>query len=486
MNDLKKDLLAIVEEKDSVSDDDFERILYSHDLVSLPKLLGTLYQTVPDIVVRPKTTDQVAKIVNYANEKKLPIITKGASTSPTGASVPINGGLVLDISAMNAGLDLDNETSTVQVEPGVVWDYLERQLNESGYTLNVYPTSAPSSTVGGWVAGSGLGYGIGGVGVGSSKYGAISDNIVSLEVVLPTGEVKNIPSQVYEVNDFVGTDGILGILTRIRLNVRKMPEVLKSYAFTFESAEDLCSSIEEVSKSMDVYFSEFEDRQLHEMKNQADIPTHGSANVVFFTLEGDKENVQADQQKIMAIVKDKNGDYLGDEAGQEAWEERFNPIRIKRAGPSLMSSEINVHTSKLHDALDGISRIGRDFKVTVGIQGILVKDGVNIIPIVLNDERKGLDYTLSTSITQAFNALALKLQGKPYGVGLFNAFYSKEIHGERFEKLKKMKKELDPRNIMNPGKSINHMTKFGVPLPKMVYSITMKSFGFLKKLGIGG
>ncbi len=484
MSDLTEDLRGILEE-DRIASDVFERLLYGHDLVSLPPLLAKVYKSLPDVVVRPGNAEQIAAIVRLALKRKTPIVPRGSSTSPTGGSMPVFGGIAMDLSGMDRILGLDDGESTVQVEPGLIWEHLERYLAGQGLALNTYPTSAPSSTVAGWVAGSGLGYGVGGVGVGTSKYGPIADNVTSLQVVLPSGETVDIPSGDYAVGDFIGTDGILGIITRVGLKVRKQPAVVKSGAFAFETVPDLCHAIDRLSQSVRVYFSEFEDRTLGEMKGSADVPVHGSGNVLSVTLDGDEETVSSDLSKLHQIVRECNGQTLGEALGEEIWTERFNPLQIKRGGPSLLSSEFNVATARLNEALAGLARIGEKHRVQVGTLGILLKDSVNLLPMVLNDERKRFGYTLSVGITKAFNDLALELNGTPYGVGLFNAFYSREIHGARLEKLKLLKKKLDPQNIMNPGKSMKHMTRYGIALPRSLYGATMRSFGMLERLGVG-
>jgi glycolate oxidase len=484
MGHLTEDLKGILEE-DRIATDAFERVLYGHDLVSLPPLLAKFYKSMPDVVVRPGNAEQIAAVVRLAHTGKTPIIPIGASTSPTGGSMPVFGGIAMDISGMDRILGLEDGGSTVQVEPGVIWEHLERYLAGQGLALNTYPTSAPSSTVGGWVAGSGLGYGVGGVGVGSSKYGPVAENVTSLQMVLPSGEAINIPSGEFSVSDFIGTDGILGVITRIALKVRRQPAVIKNCAFQFSEAPDLCEAIESLSQSVRVYFSEFEDRTLNAMKAAADIPAHGAGNVLSVTLDGDEESVSSDLAKLRQIVREHKGQSLGEALGEEIWKERFNPLQIKRGGPSLLSSEINIATGRLKEALDGLARIGEKHRVQVGSLGILLKGSVNLLPMVLNDERKRLGYTLSVSIIRAFNDLALELGGTPYGVGLFNAFYSREIHGARLQKLKRLKKTLDPQDIMNPGKSMKHMTRYGIALPRSVYAATMRSFGMLERLGVG-
>ncbi len=399
--------------------------------------------------------------------------------------MPVLGGIAMDVSGMDRILGLDDGESTVQVEPGVIWEHLEHYLVDRGLAPNVYPTSAPSSTVGGWVAGSGLGYGVGGVGVGSSKYGPIAENVVSLEMVLPRGEIIRVPSGEFTVSDFIGTDGILGIITRIGLKVRRQPAVVKNCAYQFSGVSDLCDAIVRLSQSVPVYFSEFEDGPLNAMKRAAEVPTHGAGELLSVTLDGDEESISLDLAKLRQIMTAHRGESLGEEAGREMWQERFNPLQIKRGGPSLLSSEVNIATGRLKEALAGLYRIGENHRVQVGTLGILLKDSVNLLPMVLADERKRLGYTLAVSITKAFNDLALTLGGTPYGVGLFNAFYSREIHGARLEKLKLLKKKLDPQNIMNPGKSMKHMTRYGIALPRSLYGATMRSFGMLERLGVG-
>ena len=143
-----------------VAFDRMERMFYSHDVGSLPGLVKPLVgSTMPAGVVQPRTEEQVIQLVAFARTHSIPLVPRGKSSSGYGGVLPTKGGLVVDFAWMNEILQVDAEAMTVTVQPGVVWEKLDKSLNEQGLALRTYPSSAPSSTVGGWLAQGGVGFG---------------------------------------------------------------------------------------------------------------------------------------------------------------------------------------------------------------------------------------------------------------------------------------------------------------------------------------
>ena len=143
-----------------VAFDQLERMFYSHDVGSLPSLVRPLVgNTLPAAVVQPLNEEQVVQLVTLARTHGLPLVPRGKSTSGYGGVVPAKGGLVVDFAWMNQVVAVDAEALTVTVQPGVVWEKLDMELNKQGLALRTYPSSAPSSTAGGWLAQGGVGFG---------------------------------------------------------------------------------------------------------------------------------------------------------------------------------------------------------------------------------------------------------------------------------------------------------------------------------------
>lgn len=206
-------------------------ISYSRDYwpISLQWILRGELPALPDVIVWPETTEEVSRVVRVANELGIPVYPYGGGSGVLGAAVPERGGVVVDLKRMR-GLQLYEEDMIVEAEAGVNGYYLESYLNSRGCTLGHIPQSLYPSTVGGWIATKATGQ-------FSTKYGGIEDMLLGLEVVLPTGEVARVePHPRSAVGPdlrglFVGSEGTLGVVTRVWLKVHPYPEerVLLSY-----------------------------------------------------------------------------------------------------------------------------------------------------------------------------------------------------------------------------------------------------------------
>ena len=155
---VQKELVDIFGER--VAFHEIERMLYSSDLGALPELARKQINTYPDAVVQPNSSDDLSALVNLAMKYRTPLISRGSGTAGYGGAVPIRGGIVVDFNRLNRVIEINEEKKTVTVEPGVVWKELEIELRSRSLALQLYPGSAISATVGGWI-GNGGGVGIG-------------------------------------------------------------------------------------------------------------------------------------------------------------------------------------------------------------------------------------------------------------------------------------------------------------------------------------
>ncbi|MGB9589314.1 MAG: FAD-binding oxidoreductase, partial [Candidatus Hydrothermia bacterium] len=152
-----------------------ERSMYSHDIGSIPGMVRPFIgKTMPQAVVQPVSEDEIAILVKWAREEGIPLIPRGKSTSGYGGVLPVKGGIVLDLIRLQKVISVDGDVVTV--EPGISWKKLDEALAGQGLTLRLYPSSYPSSTVCGWFA-------QGGAGFGSWRYGWFSENVLSARVV---------------------------------------------------------------------------------------------------------------------------------------------------------------------------------------------------------------------------------------------------------------------------------------------------------------
>ncbi len=220
---------------DGVSVREADKAFYSGDLwprLLIRRLAREAPATLPDAVVWPRDAEAVRGVVGICREAGVPVIPYGAGSGVCGGTVPVQGGVVLDLKRMNRLVEVDELSMTAVVEPGMIGRHLENALNERGYTLGHFPSSIMCSTVGGWVATQSAGQ-------FSSRYGKIEDMVLALDVVLPDGtEVLLDGTRTHRGRpDFtrllVGSEGTLGVVTRVRLKVHPVPSARRFAGFRF-------------------------------------------------------------------------------------------------------------------------------------------------------------------------------------------------------------------------------------------------------------
>jgi len=234
------ELIEIVGKKNVISDNE-KMEAYSHDETP-PQ-----YAHMPDVVVTPRTSEEIAKIVKLANLELIPITPRGGGTGLSGGAIPTFGGIVLSLERMNKIIEIDYKNMMAVVEPGVVTSEINTPINEHGLFYAGYPMSVESCFIGGNVAED--------AGGGKAvKYGVTSRYIMGLEIVTPTGEIIQLGGKlVKDVTGYnlkqliVGSEGTLGIVTKIILKLMPMPKFMVDLLVLFV---DTKSAIRVVPKIM--------------------------------------------------------------------------------------------------------------------------------------------------------------------------------------------------------------------------------------------
>lgn len=220
---------------DGVSVREAERAFYSGDLwprLLIRRLAREAPATLPDAVAWPRDAEAVRRVVAICREAGVPVIPYGAGSGVCGGTVPVQGGVVLDLKRMNRLVEVDELSMTAVVEAGMIGRHLENALNERGYTLGHFPSSIMCSTVGGWVATRSAGQ-------FSSRYGKIEDMVLALDTVLPDGTevlldgTRTHRGQPDLTRLVVGSEGTLGVVTRVRLKVHPVPSTRRFAGFRF-------------------------------------------------------------------------------------------------------------------------------------------------------------------------------------------------------------------------------------------------------------
>ena len=474
---LKEDLMTIVG-VNNVSDSMFERRLYDHDIAPLPSEISMIFKTIPDVVVKPRSDDDVSEIIKYANVNSVPVVPRGASSWGYGGTIPTNGGIVLELTGLKSIGSIDEENMTVTVGAGLRWNDLLEYLEGRGFTFNVYPSSAPSSTVGGWIA-------TGCLGIGSLKYGHLREHVKELKVATPTGELLSLSRENEPdlFDSFFGSEGTLGVITEATLRIHtKAERVLPQLA----SFDDIGTMADVIAKVVEMpskpFFIEMQDRDYLEIKREMGLSELEAETIALFIYEGTSQQVQEDVSYLKEIVSGAGGSMLPDDEAEEEWEERFYHMRIRKAGPTLLAGEITHPLSELQYVVDETRRIKKKHDLKLGITCFMVsEDTVLYMPMYLADERARWKFMSLLPVINEITAVGLRAGGGPYGFGIWNSFFLKDVYGdEKVREMKERKKRMDPNDVLNPGKMYQVKTKYGIPLYGTVYKIFTSLLGLLK------
>src|SRR5579864_426274 len=215
-----------------------ERRIYSHDTGVLPGAFRLLAgPSLADGIAQPETEDQLVRLVRYAAANGIPLVPRGKASSGYGGVVPAHGGLVLDLTRLKGIVWADADDMTVTVRAGTVWKDLEEALAVYGLALRLYPTSAPGSTVGGWLA-------QGGGGIGSHAYGWFVDNVLGARVVTARGDVREVGGA--ELASVSEAEGTTGVITEITLAVQRAGEMSQT-AVAFVDAHQMADALRRVT-----------------------------------------------------------------------------------------------------------------------------------------------------------------------------------------------------------------------------------------------
>ncbi|MBT3246548.1 MAG: FAD-binding oxidoreductase [Actinobacteria bacterium] len=434
-----------------------DRVEASRDWWPLAQIwaLEGLAPAIADAVVRPATTTEVADVVAACSRHGVPVTAAGGRSGVLGSSVPVHGGILLDLTGLAGILLVDSDSMVVEVAAGTFGDTLEADLAEKGFTVGHWPQSISLSTVGGWLACRGAGQ-------LSNRYGKIEDLVVGLEVVLADGSVVITGGHARAAAGpdltqvFVGSEGTLGIITRSWLRLHHQPKVRLTSAFGFESfgaANDACRRIMQRGATPAAL-------RVYDSTEAAPRFDTGDAHVLLVLDEGDTHLVEAD----MAVVAEEctTADPLDSSLVEQWWEDRNDVAglaAITKKGFVFDTMEVTVSWSNLDSC----------YRSVLDVVGAM--DGVRVVSAHQShaySDGACLYFTFAArpedpTVREAWYVAAWDVAARAalsagaslshhHGVGLNRARFMAEALGSGFEVLVTLKEALDPQGILNPGK----------------------------------
>lgn len=431
---------------DRTTRDPVERKLYARDLAPVPAIITRpFFKTLPDVVVRPSCAREVAAVLRIAAQEHLPVTPRAAGSTSYYNAVPVRGGLVLDINDMRGITELNSVGQTVRVLPATTWWELDDELRQKGFAVRSYPSSAVSATVGGWVSTQGHG-------IGSLRYGALGDQLASLDVVLPGGEQRVTRRDTDPPLDwFVAAEGTLGVVTEVELSVRPQPDVEAQHLFAFDDLAALGSGIQSLARSRPRPFTLlFADAGYLRLLARAGFQTPAGRSILLVSLQGEAAEVRRSEDALVKLP----GRELSSDVALEEWNLRLYHLRAKRAGPSLLASEQWIPLDSLPAYLAEVDNLAARCRLAIGSYGLAVSPSMALVMTVYPaDERRAGEYLAAIGFTKRLYDLGARHGGRPYGVGLWNSAYLARLFDwDRLAELRRRKARVDPKGIMNPGK----------------------------------
>jgi glycolate oxidase len=421
----------------------------------------------PDVVVRVKNTDEVASVVRWCYDNEVPIYPRGAATSQSGGAMAVRGGVAIDLSPMNRILEVAAADLQVISEPGVIHADLNKALKARNLFFAPDPGSSAMCTVGGMIANNSSG-------VRAVKYGQTRHHVLGLEVVLPGGEVittggvgsralKTVSG--YELTAlFVGSEGTLGIVTKARLRVLPIPAKRALSLAAFDDLEAAGRAVQRVfAKGILPSAIELLDRHALEAIRlfRPDVELPMAAEVLIFEAEGDPVTVAELARQIAEACEGlaTKVEWTDDEArAGRLWDARrvvgAAVARVRQGYTRVYGGEdICVPMTAIPEALRAIHDLAAKYDIYVAIYGHVGDGNIHAAPII--DMRDHEQVEKAKGLIEEIHELALSLKGTTtgeHGIGIVRAQYMAREHGKALELMRLLKRSIDPKNLMNPGK----------------------------------
>ncbi|MFX0093296.1 MAG: FAD-binding oxidoreductase [Candidatus Hodarchaeota archaeon] len=449
--------------ENNVSDAEIDKFAYSKDytLITTRWTLDGKLAAMPDFICWSEKTEQIAGLMRFANEVETPVIPFGEGSGVVGGALPIFGGIIVDMKKMDQILEINDKNLTVRVQTGKNGMNLERELNQAGYTLGHIPQSVYTSTLGGYIAHRAAGQ-------FSTKYGKIEDMIISLEAILPTGDVvrskpaprSSVGPQVDKL--LVSSEGTLGFVTEATLRIWPKPEHRELVSYAFDRIEDSLEAIRVILRRqaypavIRIYDHAETARHFYNEKKAK------NRCMVVFVCEGHPSVVDVEVKVTTEMCEKYSGVACGEDPVHHWFETRFNVSETSKFPPiGVVADTIEVavmwdRAPELYHAVIAAIKNVKGTLVASGHASHFYPQGVCFYFTFGGsppDEQSDWDYYRTVwdaainATTQAGGSVS-----HHHGIGIIRSHWMEKEWGSLFPLLKKIKQAFDPKNVMNPGK----------------------------------
>jgi len=461
-SDIVEQLKKSVGEKFVISDDLEKLEAHSHDEVAEKG-----YAHMPEAVVRPDNAEQIAEIMKLANRKNIPVTPRGAGSGLSGGAVPIYGGIVLLVDRMNRILEIDHDNMMIVAEPGVVTNEINELIKDDGLFYAGYPMSLETCFLGGNVAEN--------AGGGKAvKYGVTGRYVTGLEIITPIGDIVQLGGKLAKdvtgynlVQLMVGSEGTLGIFTKITLKLMPLPKSSVDLLVLFKTANEAISAVPKIMTTAGIIPTAIEFMDQTSVKASCEylnetIPYQQAGAMLLITVDGtDSGQVEREYEAVGEMCYDARAIevYVADNftTSERIWKVRRNIAEaFKIVSPHQSLEDIVVPIANIPAMVDGLQKISKKHDVQIPCYGHAGDGNLHATPVMnpkwsIEQWHKKLPDIL-TEIYELTYHLKGALSGE-HGIGHKRKkdllkFASSEYMGI----IKSIKQAFDPNDILNPGK----------------------------------
>jgi len=437
-----------------VSTADTDRLCYSYD--------ATQRQHRPDAVVWPGNTEEVSLLLKMANAEGIPVYPRGAGSGFPGGSLPIHGGLALVLTRLDAILRIDEANLVAEVEPGVVTRQLQKAVEALGLFYPPDPASLKFSTLGGNVAECAGG-------PRCVKYGVTKDYVLGLEVVTPQGDIIRTGGETmkgvvgYDLTKLlVGSEGTLGVITKIILKLLPLPAAKKTMLVLFDSIDGAAQAVTAIigGKIIPTTLEFMDATTIDCVRRSTDLKLPEAARaVLIIEVDGDADLIEKQAKTILQLVEPlgvvNTWVAANSEESESIWQVRRSVSpSLRKVNPDKFNEDICVPRSRLPEMIRIIEAISTKLQIPIVNFGH-AGDGNIHVNIMVDKAEPGQEQKAEQAIKEIF-AATLQLGGTmsgEHGVGVTKAAYiPMELDPAAVAYMKAIKRALDPNNILNPGK----------------------------------
>jgi glycolate oxidase len=440
-----------------------EYVLHSEMDLTLYGYDASLMKGKPDVVVIPSSTEEVSRVVGLAFQEKIPVIGRGSGTNLSGGTVAVRGGIVIHFSRMKRILEVDLPNRTVTVEPGIITLDLQNLLLKQGFLYAPDPASQKVSTLGG-------NFGENSGGPHCLKYGVTTNHVLGAELVLYDGSVvwtggKSQDTPGYDLTGLlVGSEGTLGIATKIMLKLIPAPEAVKTMLAIYDSIQDASNTVSAIIaegivpatlEMMDNLVLKAVEESVH-----AGYPTDAAA-VLIIELDGMVDGMERQAEKIMEICRRHNVREIrlakSDAERADLWAGRKGAFgAVSRLRPSYLVCDGTVPRTKLPEVLSKVLEVGKKYNLPIG--NVFHAGDGNLHPLILFDERDQGDLERVHKVAAEILKICVDAGGTisgEHGIGTEKLKEMSLIFTDSdIDLMRQIKKAFDPYDIWNPGKVI--------------------------------